>query len=407
MAIGFKHGASGVSQLGATVVSGSTRPTDPKENTIWVNDSNNYSMGSWSFSPDEPHRVSKSRNLIVFPYLSGTLTNSGVTFTVDSTSTSASEKGKITVNGTNSSSSNIVFRLSNESLATREILLQPGKYVLCGNCESSSSTTHRLLIAYSYDNWVSYAGTIYDNAGTGTSFTVEKVAKARISIQIRGGKTASNAVYKPMLVREGESTAYTIGNATGQIWIKTGTGGTIALDTVKGKNETIVTPITAYEYFTNSGWVKKTAEVYQYGAWKALEDPSAPDSPEAAWDGYYFNNGNQYEGVTGGWGAWSSGATIGDTIAVTNAGASTNNKVDLTNVNKLWFDSPSGSGAFGTFGVLCATSEKNAVDKNIKASVQVRAGRGSLDVSSLTGSYYISLYAANGAYADVSAIWKE
>ena len=413
MAIGFKHGASGVSQLGAIVVSGSTRPTDPKENTIWVNDSNNYSMGSWSFSPDEPHRVSKSRNLIVFPYLSGTLTNSGVTFTVDSTSTSASEKGKITVNGTNSSSSNIVFRLSNESLATREILLQPGKYVLCGNCESSSSTKHRLLIAYSYDNWVSYAGTIYDNAGTGTSFTVEKVAKARISIQIRGGKTASNAVYKPMLVREGESTAYTIGNATGQIWIKTGTGGTIALDTVKGKNETIVTPITAYEYFTNSGWVKKTAEVYQYGAWKALEDPSAPVTPEAPWDGYYFNNGNQYEGVTGGWSTngWVNSGTVsvGDTIVASTNGSQyarvgTVNAVDISSVKKLWFDSPSGNNGYGP-GYLAVTSQKTGDD--FAAIVAITAGRGSLDVSNLSGQYYICLYVGPSAYADISAIWKE
>lgn len=413
MAIGFKHGASGVSQLGAIVVSGSTKPTDPKENTIWVNDSYNYSMGSWSFSPDEPHRVSKSRNLIVFPYLSGTLTNSGVTFTVDSTSTSASEKGKITVNGTNNSSSNIVFRLSNESLATREILLQPGRYVLCGNCESSSSTTHRLLIAYSYDNWASYADTIYDNEGTGIGFAVEKVAKARISIQIRGGKTASNAVYKPMLVREGESTVYTMGNATGQIWIKTGTGGTIALDTVKGKNETIVTPITAYEYFTNSGWVKKTAEVYQYGAWKALEDPSAPVTPEAPWDGYYFNNGNQYEGVTGGWSTngWVNSGTVsvGDTIVASTASGQyarvgTVNTVDLSSVKKLWFDSPSGNNGYD-FGYLAVTSKKTGDD--FAASVTITAGRGSLDVSNLSGQYYICVYVVPKAYADISAVWKE
>jgi hypothetical protein len=157
----------------------------------------------------------------------------------------------------------------------------------------------------------------------------------------------------------------------------------------------------------DTAWVPIEYEIYQNGAWKALEDPSAPETPDSPWDGYYFNNGNQYEGVTGGWGAWSSGATIGDTIAVTNAGASTNNKVDLTNVSKLWFDSPSGSGAFGNLGILCVTSEKNAASNNIKASVQVRAGRGSLDVSGLTGTYYISLYAGSQGYADVSAIWKE
>lgn len=406
MGIGFKHGSSGGDPLGITVVSSSTKPTEPKENTIWVNDPKDYEMGSFAISPTEPHRVSRTRNLIVFPYLNGTTTLYGVTFTVDSTSTSSSQKGAITVNGTNTSSESKVFRLSNNSIAERELLLQPGKYVLCGNCESSSANTHRLLIVYSYDNWAS-SSTIYDNSsGTGTGFTVEKVAKARLSIQVRGDQTVNNAVYKPVLVKEGESTEYTMGNATGQIWVKTDTSGSISIDAIKGKNEAIVDPVAAYEYFTNNGWVNRDAEVYQYGAWKALEEPSAPDSPEAAWDGYYFNNGNQYEGITGGWGAWSSGATIGDTIAVTNAGASTNNKVDLTNVNKLWFDSPNGNNGYG-FGYLCATSEKNALGDNINASVQVRAGRGSLDVSSLSGSYYISLYAGSGAYADVSAIWKE
>lgn len=408
MAIGFKHGSSGGDPLGITVVSSSTKPSEPKENTIWVNDPKDYEMGSFAISSTEPHRVSRTRNLIVFPYLNGTTTLYGVTFTVDSTSTSSSQKGAITVNGTNTSSDGKVFRLSNNSIAEGELLLQPGKYVLCGNCESSSANTHRLLIVYSYDNWAS-SSTIYDNSsGTGTGFTVEKVAKARLSIQVRGDQTVNNAVYKPMLVKEGESTEYTMGNATGQIWVKTDTSGSIFIDAIKGKNEAIVDPVAAYEYFTNNGWVNRDAEVYQYGAWKVLETP---------WDGYYFKDGEQYTDITGGWSTdgWTNTGTVtaSDTIAVSApasshfAAISTKNTVDLTDANTLWFDSPNGNNGYG-YGYLCVTSAKSVASADdIKASVQVKAGRGSVDVSSLSGKYYITLYATNQSYADVSAIWME
>ena len=416
MAIGFKHGSSGGDPLGITVVSSSTKPSSPKENTIWVNDPKDYEMESFAISPTEPHRVSMSRNLIVYPYMNGTLTNYGVTFTVDSTSSSASKKGTITVNGTNTSTKTIVYRLSNESLTDRELLLQPGRYVLCGNCDSSSSTTHRLLIAYSYDNWNSYAGTVYDNSGTGTAFSLDKVAKARISIQVSGSKTVSNAVYKPMLVREGESTVYTMGNATGQIWIKTGAGGTISMDATKGKNEIGVNPVAAYEYATNSGWVKRDAEVYQYGAWKAIEDPAAPETPDSPWDGYYFKDGEQYTDITGGWktdGFTNTGtATVGDTLVVSAPASShfaavcTEKMIDLTNANKLWFDSPSGNNGYG-FGYLCVTTQKSALQADIAASVTVVAGGGSMDVRSLSGAYHICLFASGGAYADVRAVWVE
>ena len=410
MAIGFKHGSSGGEPLGITVVSSSTKPTDPKENTIWVNDSYNYSMGSWSFSPDEPHRVSKKRNLIVYPYLYSSRTVNGVTFTVDD---STGNKGKVTVNGTNTSSGNIVFRLSDKGIGQREMLLQPGTYYLSGNCESTSTTTHRLLLVYTYNDWAN-TSTVYETTDNG-KFTLNKVAKARVSIQVSGGQTVNNAIYQPMITKDSKGTVYEMGNATGQIWIKTGTGGTISMDATKGKNETIVTPITAYEYFTNSGWVKKTAEVYQYGAWKALEDPSAPVTPEAPWDGYYFNNGNQYTGVTGGWSGASSGSSshlVGDTLAVSAPTSSSSaivytvNTVDLTNVTKLWFDSPNGSNGYSS-GYLCVSSTQSFATNDLKASVTIRAGRGSLDVSRLSGSYYLVLAAANQSYADISAIWKE
>ena len=51
MAKGFKHGAGGGAPLNFKVV-GNPQPTNPKENTIWLN--TNIDITSWYFSPTQP-----------------------------------------------------------------------------------------------------------------------------------------------------------------------------------------------------------------------------------------------------------------------------------------------------------------------------------------------------------------
>ena len=53
MGIGFKHGSSGGGALGITVVPGTTRPSAPGENTIWVN--SDSALVSWVISPVQPN----------------------------------------------------------------------------------------------------------------------------------------------------------------------------------------------------------------------------------------------------------------------------------------------------------------------------------------------------------------
>lgn len=409
MAVGFKHGSSGGGDLFSfTVVKSSTQPTDPKENTIWVN--GDYSnMGSWDICPTEPHRVSRTDNLIVYPYLNGTKTVSGVTFTDLFESTGdRNNRGKISASGTNSSSGTIVYRLSNSGIANRELLLQPGTYYLSGNCESSSSTTHRLLLVYSYDNWATTT-TVNELTNNG-KFTLEKVAKARISIQISGGKTVTDAVYQPMLEKDSKGAAYTMGNATGQVWIKTDPNSTILMDAVKGKNNIAIPLGSAYEYATHDGWVGMASQIYQNGQWKELAAP---------WDGYYFKDGEQYTDVTGGWTStdWNNTGTVnvGDTIVLsgsstTTAKIATANTVDLTDVKKIWFDSPNGANGQAYGGYLVVTKSKSIATEEVVATVAINtAGTGSVDVSGLSGKYYICLYASGSglAYADVRAVWME
>ena len=397
MAIGFKHGSSGGDPLNFTVVNKSSEPTDPKENTIWI--TTTWAQNGWTFGADMPLRRTKSsnKNFVVYPYAIGTTTGSGVTLT-------DLGDGNFTVNGT--ATSGRYFRLITGTADGGMFLLPAGTYTLSG-CPSGGSSSTYMVQLVTMDSNLDTAST-FEDYGSGKTFTLDKDTLCRMNFYVLKGATFNNANLYLQVEKGSSATSFKAGNANGQVWIKPNDAGTISFEALKRDNRIVLHPGEVYMYNQSGGWNRqKTVKVYQNGEWKDLEDPSAPETPDSPWDGYYFNNGNQYEGVTGGWGAWSSGATIGDTIAVTNAGASTNNKVDLTNVSKLWFDSPSGSGAFGNLGVLCVTSEKNAASNNIKASVQVRAGRGSLDVSGLTGTYYISLYAGSQGYADVSAIWKE
>ena len=393
MAIGFKHGSSGGDLLGITIVPGTARPTDPKENTIWANSS--YGMRRWSISPSYPMRESWRKNLVVYPYYETTHTDRGVTFTDN-------KDGTITANGTATAESN--FRFSHQSAEDGMFLLRPGTYTLSGCPAGGGSGKFLLLLTRLTDSgkWEVWK----NDSGSGNDFTCTKDTLCCVLFRVYKGTKVENLTIKPQLEAGSAATSWIVGNATGQVWVKTAPDGDVSMNAIKGKNEITINPVAVYEYTSGSRWVRRDAEVYVNGAWKVLENPENPESPDAPWDGYYFNNGNQYTGVTGGWAAWSSGATIGDTIAVSNGGVSTNNMVDLTSVSKLWFDSPNGNNGYD-LGFLCVTSEKNASDKSVKAIVQVRAGRGSLDVSGLSGSYYISLYAGGGGYVDVSAIWKE
>lgn len=195
--------------------------------------------------------------------------------------------------------------------------------------------------------------------------------------------------------------------AAGRFWVKADHTGTVALDVTSGKNRIVVQPVTAYEY-TGEGWAARNAEVYLNGAWRALEDL----------DGFYFKDGNQCTDVTGGWttDGWGNAGTVnvGSTIvlsAATNQAAriGTVKPVDLTNVNKIWCDSPNGMNGKYYGGYLCIKNTKDQPGNPFRSAIVNAPGKVSLDVSAYSGNYYIYVYAYGGgeSYLDIRAIWAE
>ena len=141
---------------------------------------------------------------------------------------------------------------------------------------------------------------------------------------------------------------------------------------------------------------------------------------------YYYNKGDLCTVVTGGWAKTGSGGsllfnTASMTLNVNQWGtpidASTVNKVSLANIKTLYFSVKSAT-SYGTQGYpmigVAPTSNPSSIEPSQwSAAIQLSASSAfttiSIDVSSLTGSYYIVFGGYNGdngpAVIEVQNIW--
>ena len=193
----------------------------------------------------------------------------------------------------------------------------------------------------------------------------------------------------------------------GLAWISIGGASEYAFNALK-KNALMVYPVSVMHY-NGTEWKNVDAYIYQKGAWVKFS---------LAWDGYYFKDGNQYENITGGWSSEGykyydysmKSATVGDTLSTRSSGnytasmIGTYTSVDLTNVDAI------------TVAVDNVLDSSFAIMKSKQLSatdflISLNAGNQEIDVSGLTGNYYLAIASAGGqtipnAYATVSAIWR-
>ena len=141
---------------------------------------------------------------------------------------------------------------------------------------------------------------------------------------------------------------------------------------------------------------------------------------------YYYNKGDLCNAVTGGWTKTGSGGslafnTASMTLYVNTWGipidASTINKVDLTNIKTLYFSVKSATSydvqGYPRIGVATTSNPNSTEPSQWVTSITLSASSAfttiSIDVSSLTGSYYIVFGGYNGddgpATIEVQDIW--
>ena len=368
--------------LNFTVVNGTSAPSSPTENTIWVNTST--AITGWDFSATQPYPRSTNKNIIVYPYVSDSTTKSGITWTVNS-------DGSIKANGTATANSS---RYITHKTTTGFVLTLPaGTYKLSGCPSGGSSSTYYLELAVSYDNWAT--ATYPKDTGSGATVTLTSTARVCMYAVVKSGKAVSNIVFKPQLEVGSSATSWVKGDATGHVWFFTNEASNIEFNALK--NNGIQTRPMSVKQYVSGAWVDKTPKIYQGGAWKD-------------WTVYIYNlgwaaaSGFDYKQTDASYAvnvSYSNGyMTLQKTGWAGYAWAATKETFDLTGVNTIYCETGSWDENYGTplrFGVGTSDTTRPPTAHVICSNPNTVYA---LDVSSLSGKYKIGFYCYNDDYSD-------
>lgn len=236
------------------------------------------------------------------------------------------------------------------------------------------------------------------------------------SIAINGWELSDKAL--PIGWAMGTGFVYIKGDFGGSYDYRNTTGLNLAIP--GNHNGTVYARLTSCVQYNGSTWENKDAWIWHGSQWYQFS---------SAWDGHLFNYGDTYSSITGGWvardiahttdqyGPYNAAPSVqaqsngGVKVYMSNTGKSgiwtTANKVSLAGFSTLTFngnlyDSHGWNRAqldiwsdFGTY------SSENVV---ARLNATYNAGTYTLDISSLTGSYYIGVRTDFDGYAIVNEI---
>lgn len=246
-----------------------------------------------------------------------------------------------------------------------------------------------------------------------------------------GGGAALNFTVVPGLTQPGTASENTIWVKTAQIgawyfsatqpegmqewdvWFQTGTESDVEFDALR-KNAVQVYPLSAKQ-MVSGVLVDLEAKSYRSGEWVNW------------WNGELYDHGDEFELKTGGWklvkeGGGGSLSNTGEELILTAGGASngvaafTNKKIDLTNVNYIYFNvstrTYSGDLNYAHLSVQNAGNTSWEHTTNNQANTDI--GKGSkgefaIDVRNLSGEYYVSFryFGGNAQTIGCNKIWME
>lgn len=245
--------------------------------------------------------------------------------------------------------------------------------------------------------------------------------KDRLNLRVFGGTTApsnpkSNDIWVKtsiaipnysVYINEANSNFWT-GAANGSIYIKfeasgSGTSATTGANIIKyrsGSNlEEFNVNFLGCMQIMNGVWANVEAYIYHNG-WHQFS---------SVWNGELFDNGNQYEGVTGGWvGANRYSPNLTATLEYGTITISTANAVDMSGFSTLKFmGSGNGANSGGAYSAKCKIANESGVEV---ASLDFQNnGTYAVSVSALSGKYYVRFVAtgSRGNKLDISKVWLE
>lgn len=355
MAKGYKHGAGGTNPLNFKVV-GNPQPSNPKENTIWVD--TDVPITGWEFSANEP--------LIGEIELDTSIDISGYYI-------------KSTGQQTASDSFNIAIIDIPEQVTALTVKLS-------GN--TASSVYHAF----------------YDASGTLISTVQRKVGTATIEVP-----SGAKIIRMSFRINDNPSVKCVSTAQDGMVHFMIGTSSSTPFNALK-KNGLQVYPLSAKQYVSGA-WVDKTAKSYQGGRWVDwitylynMGDECAKITggwKHLATSGYASNAQNTAEGLydkkTSQKGAYPSNWY-------------TNNMIDVTDISVIHAKILA-TVAIDAWVRLIITRNNTDLVNEYLAWVNVQYTNAGeilqldLDVSAFSGNYYIKLNHQGGSNAEV--FWKE
>jgi hypothetical protein len=131
------------------------------------------------------------------------------------------------------------------------------------------------------------------------------------------------------------------------------------------------------------------------------------------WDGTLYDSGDEYAGITGGWVVSAANASYtfskSPTLYIINntgsfIGEFTTTKIDLTEYASLKFNISAKSGGNFYVGASSAATYSATFDAYTLAP---GTGTVSVDVSALSGEYYVGTQLAAGGSTTITKIWLE
>lgn len=141
-------------------------------------------------SPDYPSEIENVKGKNLLPNNATSQTKNGVTFTVNNDKT-------ILVNGTSTAVTDLyMVGAANEYV---DLGVPTGNYIISGCPVGGNASTYMLYAVQKRGDKLSY----YQEIGNGLTINVEAGDTFRIFIRILSGKEVANALYKPMLSKNG------------------------------------------------------------------------------------------------------------------------------------------------------------------------------------------------------------
>lgn len=202
----------------------------------------------------------------------------------------------------------------------------------------------------------------------------------------------------------------------GMLWIKISDSSNVEIGTPLGKDY-ITIKLDSVSQYVNGAWVSVEAQSFQGGVWNEFAM-------------YLYRNGNEYESLTGGWGSTDVGYTWGknttylnnatknsDSITIASANGKagavgTKNKIDVTNYSRLKFaySSTANNEAKSIFALNAGRNCNKDSNSDIVAFTTYPSGDSKtveLDVSKITGSYYVIATADSNNSTTIFEVYGE